>query len=298
MSLLKTMPKATSTIHRAKILSPNSLLDNFCRALHPDLDLSSTCYTWFQQATQHCTELVLRQQRAPYFWMALQSFIFPNRETSLLSQKIPISIHPNRLSASDCEAFFFDIVNDYVAHAPAYAPASITNSLLWQSIYSLLGVLSLGLLMIFIIISYRKFVESLDSPKDVVREEDQALLCEKYNATFINRKPCQSKIFQRVMEPKKKFSSDGIPTIALKVSSKLNFIDSIVASTDISSVCLHRLQELNPQLKSEYKSEMVSNMLRFMSNDTRKLELMMLFDDEPIHEEIQRKYPSKMFAGG
>ncbi|XP_054738240.1 uncharacterized protein LOC129244566 [Anastrepha obliqua] len=286
------MHRKTNINHHNEKLSPVSLMEHFCRALHPDLDLSSTCVSWFRQATEHCTDLILQKKRGTAFWTTLKNFIFPNLQTSLLNQKIPISIHPNRLSVSDCHALFLDIVNDYVARAPRYATEAATNALLWQILYSLMGIMALGTLLVTTIFAYRRYEQSLEKSLDPLAA---AFVPEKRAAAFMNRNmrvlkyELQRLHVQHIIQPEELISPDGTTTLVMKVSSKLNFIDGLVSSTGHCTGRLYRLQELNSKMKPEYKTETIAKMMRFTNNYSRKLHLMVIFEEDPVYEELLRR---------
>ncbi|XP_067631801.1 uncharacterized protein [Eurosta solidaginis] len=272
--------------------TPVSLMEHFCRALHPDLDLSSTCVSWFRQATEHCTDLILQRRRATAFWVSLKNFIFPSRQTSLLNQNVPISIHPNRLSVSDCHALFLDIVNDYVERAPRYATEAATNALLWQILYSLMGIMALGTLLVSTIFAYRKFGKTLEKPLDPLAA---AFVPEKRAAAYINHNlrvvkyELQRLRVRHIIQPEEVLAPDGTTTLVMKVSSKLSFIDGIVGSNTQCTGRLYRLQELNSKVKPEYKTETIAKVMRFVNNYSRKLRLMVIFEEDPIYEELMRR---------
>lgn len=272
--------------------TPISFMERFCRALHPDLDLSTTCVTWFRQATEHCTDLILLKRRGPAFWTTLKNFIFPNRQTSLLNQKIPISIHPNRLSISDCHALFLDIVNDYVERAPRYSIEAATNVLLWQILYSLMGIMALGSLLVTTIFAYRKFGQSLEKPLDPLAA---VFTPEKRAAAYINHNlrvlkyELQRLRVRHIIQPEEVISPDGTITLVMKVASKLNFVDGVVGSHTHCSGRLFRLQEMNSKIKSDYKTETIAKMMNFMNNYSRKLHLLVIFEEDPIYEELMRR---------
>ncbi|XP_039956712.1 uncharacterized protein LOC120772274 [Bactrocera tryoni] len=272
--------------------TPVTFMEHFCRALHPDLDLSTTCVTWFRQATEHCTELILQKRRGPAFWTTLKNFIFPNRQTSLLNQKIPISIHPNRLSVSDCHALFLDIVNDYVERAPRYSIEAATNVLLWQILYSLMGIMALGTLLVTTIFAYRKFGQSLEKPLDPLAA---VFVPEKRAAAYINRNlrvlkyELQRLRIRHIIQPEEVLAPDGTITLVMKVASKLNFVDGIVGSHTHCSGRLFRLQEMNSKIKTDYKTETIAKMMNFMNNYSRKLHLLVIFEEDPIYEELMRQ---------
>ncbi|XP_012154720.2 uncharacterized protein LOC105664537 [Ceratitis capitata] len=288
------MYRKTNKNYHTKNPQPTShiYMERFCRALHSDLDLSPTCVSWFRQATEHCTELILQKRRGPAFWTTVKNFIFPSRQTSLLNQKIPISIHPNRLSVSDCHALFFDIVNDYVERAPRYSIEAATNALLWQILYSLMGIMALGTLLVTTIFAYRKFGKTLQKSLDPLAAVFEP---EKRAAAYVNRNlrvvkyELQRLHVRHIIQPEEVLAPDGTATLVLKVASKLSFLDGIVGSNTHCSGRLFRLQELNTTTKHEYKTEAIAKMMRFINNYSRKLRLMVIFDEDPIYEELLRR---------
>ncbi|XP_017472783.1 PREDICTED: uncharacterized protein LOC108363806 [Rhagoletis zephyria] len=277
-------------------------MDRFCRALHPDLDLSSTCLSWFHQATEHCTELILRKNRGSVFWRLLNKFIFINRQRSLVNQKIPISIHPDRLSLNDCNALHVEIVNDYLVHAPRYTIEAATNILLWQILFSLFGVFVLCVLLAYTISAYRKYGQSIEKPLDPIAS---VFLAEKRINAYINRNLRQVKYELRLlhvrhsMKPEDILSPSGTTTFVIIVSSKLNVKNGTLNRTAHCKGRLYRLTELQPKVKPVYKIQPIAKMMRFINKYSCKLRLRVIFDEEPSFEEVMQQRqlgPRKTFS--
>lgn len=280
-----------------KVHYPNTYMEQFCTALHPDLELGPICVSWFRQAVKHCTELITdAKSPSSFFWATVKNFIFPERHTAVLSQKIPISIHPNRLSMQDCQSLLLDIVNDYIQRAPRYSAESTTNVMLWQVLYSLMGIMALGSILLGTIFTYNNYgkpIKKLTPLEELLKPEKRLHAIAKRSLRLAKAEVRQLHV-KPTIKPEELFASDGTAILALKVTPKFEFIDSIVSNATQASGRLYRLYDQYRKPKSDFKTQSITRAMKFLDNNSKKLHLLLIFDDDPVFEEgATKKYKSK-----
>ncbi|XP_065368270.1 uncharacterized protein LOC135960806 [Calliphora vicina] len=267
---------------------PNTYMEQFYKALHPDLELGTVCVAWFRQAIKHCTDLLNdATTQTTYFWTTVKNFIFPDRTTELISQKIPININPKRLSQQDCQALFLDLVSDYVQRAPRYAAESVTNVMLWQILYSVMGIMALGSMLVGIICIYNKYGQTKQELKmldDVFSPENRMLATAKRTLRL-----AKAEIRNIHMRPAAKVEdilpADGAEVLAIKVGRKHEFLESVVLGNMYSQGKLHRLYDQHNKTKTDFKIEPLKKAMKFLDNNCNKLHVLLMFEEDATYDE-------------
>lgn len=269
-------------------------MEQFCKALHPNMELGTVCVAWFRCAIKHCSSLMtINRLPTTYFWSTVKNFIFPDRSTEIVSQKVPISIHPHRLTSQDCQSLFMDIVNDYIQRAPRYAAESMTNVMLWQVLYSLMGIMALGSLLIGIVFAYNKYGQ----PIEKVNHLEQIFKPEKRMAAAARRSLRLSKAevrhirLQPKAKPEQLLPADGVEVMALKVATKYEVLEGIIEGCLQSTGKFHRLYDQHNKTKTDFKIEALAKAMKFLDNNCQKLHLLLMFEENEKFEENQ-------FVGG
>ncbi|XP_073820503.1 uncharacterized protein [Musca autumnalis] len=284
----------------------STYMENFCRAIHPDFNLGPNCVRWFRNATNHCTNM-MRDIKEPrfYLWNKLMNFIFPEINTELMSKQVPIPLHPQRLSVEDCKELFMDIVDDYVLRAPRFAAESKTIGMLWQLLYSLLGIMLMGTLVLFL----RYLNGKYGSRRKMSKQQDFLEPAKRLKATAkrsLNLAKTELRKIRVIplVQPEELMAADGSPVIALKIKSKHELVRSTMVGRMEGECRLFRFIKHDDKILAEYKTENIAKALEFVGNDTRKLRLLIIFDDaaafgekevvdKPYADELKCNSPQK-----
>lgn len=267
---------------------PNTYMEQFCQAVHPELELGTICVAWFRQATKHCTNLINEAKDQPsFFWTTVKNFIFPERTTELVSQKVPITIHPHRLSIADCQSLFLDIVSDYVQRAPRYAAESTANIMLWQVLYSLMGIMALGSLLVGVIYLYSKYGQVMIK-KNLLEEffkPEKRLQALAKRSLRIAKAELRNIKVKPVAKPEDLVPKDEVQVLALKVGTKYEVLESLVAGSLQSVGKFHRSYDQYNKCKTDFKIESLNKALKFLDNNSKKLHLLVMFEEATDYEE-------------
>ncbi|XP_037818254.1 uncharacterized protein LOC119608066 [Lucilia sericata] len=274
-------------------------MEQFCKSLHPDLELGTICVAWFRQAVRHCTELLNEvKPSTTFFWTTVKNFIFPDRTTELLSQKIPIGIHPKRLSLQDCNSLLLDIVSDYIERAPRYGAESKTNVMLWQVLYSLMGVMALGSLLVGIIFTYNKYGQSKTKINllDEIFKPDKRMqvLCKR--SLRLAKAELRNIHIKPVAKVEDLVPADGDNVLALKIGTKYEFLESIVTGSVQSVGKFHRLYDQHNKTKGDLKIESLNRAMKFVDNNCKRIHLLLMFEQNVIYEEEEPKRKPKSIS--
>ncbi|XP_023306979.2 uncharacterized protein LOC111688708 [Lucilia cuprina] len=276
---------------------PNTYMEQFCKSLHPDLELGTICLAWFRQAIKHCTELLTEvKPSTTFFWTTVKQFIFPDRTTELLSQNIPIRIHPKRLSVQDCNSLFLDIVRDYIERAPRYGAETKTNVMLWQVLYSLMGIMTLGSLLVGIIFTYYKYGQSktkINLLEDLFTPESRMQVLSKRSLNFA-KSELRNIHIKPVPREEDIVTADGDKVLALKIGTKYEFFESLVTGSLHSIGKLHRFHEQYSKTKTDFKIESLNKALKFVDNNCKKIHLLLMFEQNVAYEEEESKRKTKI----
>ena len=263
-------------------------MEQFCKALHPNMELGSVCVAWFRCAIKHCSNL-MSTSRLPstYLWNTFKNFIFPDRSTEIVSQKVPISIHPNRLSVQDCKSLFMDIVNDYIQRAPRYAAESSTNAMLWQVLYSLMGIMALGSMLVGVIIAYNRYsqpVAKIDPMVEVFKPEKRMLAVTKRSLRLAKAEVKRIRL-KPLAKPDLLLPKDGAEVMAVKVGTKYELLEGVIEGCLQSTGKFHRLYDQYNKTKADFKVEALTKAMKFLDNNCKKLHLLLMFEETPKFEE-------------
>ncbi|XP_011291285.1 uncharacterized protein LOC105261636 [Musca domestica] len=268
---------------------PSTFMEKFCRSIHPDLDLGTTCINWFRQATTKCSTLMANvKDPTKHLWASLMDFIFPERQTGLISKQIPLTMHPHHLTLDDCQSLFNDIVEDYVRRAPRYSEETKTVVRLWQILYSMVGIMFLLSLLLFVKYLHGRGRRPLKIAAKAEECSHPTKCLQAAARRSLNLAKCENRHLRvlPLVQPAELITPDGAPVLAIKLKSKYDLIGSkkILGTMEADSRLYSALKNDERALK-ECKIQTIAKALEIIGNTTRKLHLLICFEDDAIFEE-------------
>uniref|UniRef100_A0A1B0BE27 Uncharacterized protein n=1 Tax=Glossina palpalis gambiensis TaxID=67801 RepID=A0A1B0BE27_9MUSC len=271
-------------------------MEEFCSALHPSLQLGTSCVEWFHQATVHCTKLMTLKQSRSYLLKMLKDFIFPKKNMTVTSSDVQIPVDPQRLELQNCYSLFIEFVNDYVPRIQQFVAESATYFFLLEIVFSLLVVMVLGIMLLIAIYYHCKYsrpVEKADHTYDIF-EPEKCLQVTADRSLRMAREELRRFDIKQLQQNGGVLNCGKIPILVLKAGSEPRLYNDFATSK--FQTCFRLWQLQNQLLKSETGSttEAENEILPFLSECTRGPRLLVLFADSAMYENITCKNKSVM----
>ncbi|XP_013109109.2 uncharacterized protein LOC106088237 [Stomoxys calcitrans] len=268
---------------------PNTFMEHFCHTIHPDLQLATMCFNWFEQAIKHCQKkMTVVATPSYYLWTKIKNTIFPPVNTELMSPTQPIPIHPKRLSLINCQDLQGKIIRDYLQLTQRNAAESAINALLWQIMLALMGVVALVTLLLVAMNKYGK----IPSRPRGRKKSELGVTCNVLQSINAKRSLNRAKYELRLLkirpllQPEDLLAPDGSPTMVIKISSKLSFLQSLVSGELETATRLYRLPKYQRESLRAYKfqRETLQKALEFLDETKGKLRLLLVFEKDVATE--------------
>ncbi|XP_055919885.1 uncharacterized protein LOC129951661 [Eupeodes corollae] len=180
--------------------------------------LIGICSNWFYQAFDHCTKMTTKPG-CTKLWtriVNLKKLIFQENETALLSDKIPMPVHPELLSLSNCQELSEKVIKDYVNFIPRYMSVMQENRILWGILWSLLEMVVIMLCFL----SVRKWLPKYFQRRNASITPEKNSELENILRSDINRILYETKYLSVVPVLNPQLLQVGCPIIGLRIDRK------------------------------------------------------------------------------
>ncbi|TMW42972.1 hypothetical protein DOY81_011948 [Sarcophaga bullata] len=159
--------------------------------------------------------------------------------------------------------------------APRYAAESSTNAMLWQVLYSLMGIMALGSMLP--VLRPDPMTEVFKPEKRMLAVTKRSLRLAKAEVKHIRLKP--------IAKPDQLLPNDGAEVMAVKVGTKYEVLEGVIEGCLQSTGKFHRLYDQYNKTKTDFKVEALTKAMKFLDNNCNKLHLLLMFEETAKFEE-------------
>uniref|UniRef100_A0A1A9VY24 Uncharacterized protein n=1 Tax=Glossina austeni TaxID=7395 RepID=A0A1A9VY24_GLOAU len=210
---------------------------------------------------------------------------------TVTSSDVQIPGDPQRLELENCYSLFVEFANDYVPRIQQFAAESTTYFFLLQVVFSLLGVMVLGIVLLITIYFYCKYirpVEKFDHTYDIF-EPEKCLRITADRSLRMAREELRRLDIKHLQQTGEILNCGRMPILVLKAGSEPQLYNDF-ASSEFQS-CFRLWQSQNQLVLSGTASttEADNEVLPFLSKCTQGLRLLVLFVDSAMYEQITCK---------
>ncbi|XP_055845772.1 uncharacterized protein LOC129911834 [Episyrphus balteatus] len=203
-------------------LCQNLFNSQFNKTPEEDGILIEICTNWFNHAFNHCSKILTVKPGCTKLWnriVNLKKLIFQENETSLLSDKIPMPVHPDFLSIANCQELSEKVIKDYIQYIPRYMSVMKENQILWQFFWEILQLVIIVMCLFYV----RRWVNKKN--RLVICRGKQTQLLELLNCEKdINRILYETKYLSIVPVINPQLLRIGCPVIGLRIN-RTQFVD-------------------------------------------------------------------------
>lgn len=250
-------------------------METLCQLLFCGLELFRLWVNWFCQIMDCCIELF---RPDGYLWELIKHFTFP--ETGLMSPSIAARMRFQRLQTDDIYSLFMAIINDSVPKARQYIKEWDKSFKLLQILFSLLGIMFLGISFFFSVYIYytrKRLDEEIDHMHEIFKAEKRMQAAAKRSLLMAREELRHLKV-NNLVQCEELQTYDGTSKLLLKVASKLQLLDNITSNKMQTTGRLYRLQDQQLKFKHVFKTQVTNIALRFLGKYPRKLHLLVVFE--------------------
>ncbi|XP_075168700.1 uncharacterized protein LOC142240839 [Haematobia irritans] len=276
-------------------LYQKTFMEQFCNSIHPKINLASICISWFQQTTEHCRGLI-NNTVTPSIWRRVKNFIFTYKNGDLMSHNQAMWIHPDYLTLKDCQILYDNIVKDYVHRNPRYVEELTENEHHRELLFSMIVVSIISALigMFHLYLRYQGFKRKIPNTSsheiESILEPTKCLQAVAKRSLRLAKYQIQHLKIESMISPEELIASDGSPILAIKVHSKLQFMESYISgSLNHSSHIFNVNEDCESTIVPEIETETRAKALKLLEGSCKKLHVLLLFenDDESTYGESE-----------